>query len=280
MGVDTYLGNPFVDCGDHRSKRQHTPSKDPTDTMVPTMVGASTTPLLPPLLPSAKKSPKRRFRPIGRIRAPNVTAPTPKKHRSLLELSTKSTDDTTCESLNNEAVNLNEEDDMDGGKNVVDEGEEINIGRNCVSRDDQKVIPKLMNVDQHSTRHYPMVSNMMDSESDVNTNDIVSKSNASTSVKLVATSSDVIRDSRKKKDATLKDDSLVPTVTYTPKPLTTSKRSVDATPNDTRNAVSITVPNIKAPVPKKDQPLLEFSTKSVDDTACKSLNNEGAHEWK
>jgi hypothetical protein len=222
------------------------------------------------------------------IRAANVTAPAPKKHRPLLEFSTKSSDVTTCESLNNEAANLmNEEDDMDGGSKNMDEGEDINVGSNCMSRDDQKVIHKLMNVDQHSTRHYPMVSDMTDSESDVNTNDIevadgseiVSKLNASTPVKLVATSSDAIRDSRKKRDAPLIDDSLVPTVTYTPKPskLVTSKRSVDATPNDTRNAVSITVPNISAPAPKKDQPLLEFSTKSVDDTACKSLNNEDAN---
>jgi hypothetical protein len=179
---------------------------------------------------------------------------------------------------------MNEEEDMDGGKNV-DEGEEINVGRNCVSRDDQKVIHKLMNMDQHSTRQYPMVSDMTDSESDVNTNDIevadgseiVSKSNASTPVKLVATSSDAILDSRKKRDAPLIDDILVPTVMCTLKPLTTSKRSVDATPNDTRNTVSITVPNITVPVPKKDQPLLEFSTKSVDDTVCKSVNNEDAN---
>jgi hypothetical protein len=182
---------------------------------------------------------------------------------------------------------MNEEDDMDGGSKNVDEGEEINVGSNCVSRDDQKVTPKLMNVDQHSIRQYPMISDMTDSESDVNTNDIeaadgseiMSKSNASTPVKLVATSSDAICDSRKKRDAPLIDDSLVPTVTCTPKPskLTTSKRSVDATPNDTRNAVSITVPNITGPVPKKDQPLLEFSTNSVDETTCTSLNNEGAN---
>jgi hypothetical protein len=183
---------------------------------------------------------------------------------------------------------MNEEDDMDGGKNV-DKGEDISVGSNCVNRDDQKVIPKLMNVDQHSTRQYPVVSDMTDSESDVNTNandievadgsEIVSKSNASTPVNLVATSSDAICDSRKKRDAPLIDDSLVPTVTYTTKPskLATSKRSVDATPKDTKNAVSITVPNITAPAPKKDQPLLEFSTKSVDDTTCKSLNNEATN---
>ena len=270
------------------------------------MVGASTTPLLPPLLPSAKKSPKRRFRPVG-IRAPNVTAPAPKKHRPLLDSSTKYT---SCESLNNEAANLNEEDDMEGGKYDVDEGEDINVGSDCVNRDDQKqdqkVIPKLMNVDQHPIQQYRKVSDATVNQSVVNTNDveeangneIVSKSNASIPVKLVATSADAIHNNRKERDAPLIDDSMVPTVMYTPKPNkeATSKRPVDATPkpikrvtgkrpanaipNDTRNAetlVSIRAPNVTAPAPKKDQPLLEFSTKSSDDTTCNYLNNKVAN---
>ena len=246
------------------------------------MVGASTTPLLPPLLPSAKKSPKRRFRPIG------IRAPAPKKHRPLLESSTKYT---SCESLNNEAANLNEEDDMEGGKNDVDEGEEINVGSNCVNRDDQKqdqkVIPKLMNVDQHPTQQYRKVSDATVNQSFVNTNnveeaggnEIVSKSNASIPVKLVATSADAIHNNRKERDVPLIDDSMVPTVTYIPKPNkgTTGKRPANAIPNDTRNAETI-APNVTAPAPKKDQPLLEFSTKSSDDTTCNYyLNNKVAN---
>ena len=41
------------------------------------------------------------------IIAPYVAAPVPKKHQSF-DFSTNSSDDTTCESLNNEATNLNE----------------------------------------------------------------------------------------------------------------------------------------------------------------------------
>jgi len=197
---------------------------------------------------------------------------------------------------------------MEGGKNDVDEGEEINVGSNCVNRDDQKqdqkVIPKLMNVDQHPTQQYRKVSDATVNQSFVNTNnveeadgnEIVSKSNASIPVKLVATSADAIHNNRKERDAPLIDDSLltfsssssplcnimVP-VTCTPKPSkksTTSKGPADANiPNDTRNAeapVSIRAPYVAGPAPKKHQSF-EFSTNSSDDTTCKSLNNEAAN---
>jgi hypothetical protein len=183
------------------------------------------------------------------IRALYVAAPAPKKHQSF-ELSTNSSDDTTCESLNNDAVNLNEGNELDGAKIDVFEGEDIKDGIKYVDRDvdlhhqEQKNIP-LINLDQHPTQQYRKVSDVADNELDVNTNnievtDVVEiASNASTPAKLVATSCD----NREERDAPLMHGSCLWTisssypscrvpVTCTPQP---SHMDADAKSNDPNN---------------------------------------------
>lgn len=100
---------------------------------------------------------------------------------------------------------------MDGAKNDVFEGKKIKDGSKYVDRDvnvhqqEQKITPRLINLDQYPTQQYRKVYNATANESDMKTNyiewangaEIVS--NASTSVKLVAT----LSDNREKRDAPL-----------------------------------------------------------------------------